>query len=234
MKPLSSTPCVAPISLTTRPESLSACVAAWLSGSVPPLPLPSPTTRPSSVIVAGCPSTFTPCTVVDDSPTGSAPFVYRDSATEEIESIVTSPPRRRTPVTVDSACEITVAAPSNALDVTAFTPPLLKIDVSGGGASGAAGATPGSVIDGGSGNPVASPPGSGAMRNPVNIASVVAVPSSPTWECASPAWPYSWPSGLPTVTAPAVLGSVLKPSASATNGHVEFVHACTTGPNSGK
>src|SRR4051812_40594957 len=128
---------------------------------------------------------------------------------------------------------MTVAAPSNAFEVIAFTPPLLKMDVSAAGASGAAGAAPGSVTLGGSGRPVASPPGSGAMRSPVNSASVVAVPSSPTWAWASPAWPYSWPSGLPSVTAPAVLGSVLKASASATNGQVEFVQACTIGPRSG-
>jgi hypothetical protein len=186
MNPFSSKPCVAPMSLMVMPAALSACCIA---GSAAGLAACSPV----SSMRASCPRTFTPCTVVDDAPTGSASSPKRASAIDVIESIVTRPPSSFTPSSRDSTW-VTGVAPSNEFDVVDCIEPEPNSPVS----TGAPGVWPGSVRSWGRGRPVGPPAGSGAIRSCPICASVDDVPSSSlitAW--APPPSPYSAPPGSP-------------------------------------
>jgi hypothetical protein len=158
-------------------------------------------------------------------PTGSSPSAERVSAVEVTESIVTRPPNRRTPLTVDVACD-TDAEPSRNDRVVDWIEPMVTSAVSAGSVPGGGGIAPGS------GSPVGPPPGTAPRR----IAPMLESVDESYWSrCAEapPPWPDSGLDGLPKVTAPAVLVSVaVRLSDSATKGHAVCVQAATTGANS--
>src|SRR4051794_2835771 len=222
MKPFSSTDWVAPTRRTVRPALCNNWFRVSSAG------LPSGCT-PLSSIVAGCPATCTPCTVVDDVPTGCAPLAYRDSAIEVIESIVSRPPAIRIPGTIASECD-TAVDPSKRLAVVDCAEPVLNNVVST-GAPGV-GVAPGSGSAGGSGMPVVPPPGMGALRTDPICAVVDDVPAS--WLMiarASAASPDNWPCGSPYWRPTSVWLSGVKPSACAVYGHFVLTHASTNGWN---
>src|SRR3954454_24317548 len=143
-------------------------------------------------MLASWPSTLTPCTTVDDAPTGSLPGEYLDSAIDVIESIVTSPPRMLTPFTRDSECAMTVE-PSKRLAVTDCTEPELNNEtfVPGSGSPGRGGSF------GGNGTPVDPPPGTDARCMPPIAASVDDVPSVLMIACPVPPSADTGPCGSP-------------------------------------